>query len=228
MNEQFDRVAMHAVRRGCSKSSPTPRVCRCGQSVTVALFERGIRSTHAGAVARAVAEGFAHCLRRSVSRGRAAVSGRSARRNRPDAAFSDLGDPDRPLAQEMIDGGLRAVLTCVNPKHLDRSFAGRQFDRALLTTSPPGSTPAESAANSIPSPTTVRCLSPSQGRGRRGRRARWVRLCGRRVSNSIRVSIYPNRIVCLTVYRILTNRRPDRPCGGRIPRDTRRSPADRR
>ena len=38
----------------------------------------------------------------------------------------------------MVDSGLRSVLTCVNPKHLDRSFAGRQFDRALLNDLPPG------------------------------------------------------------------------------------------
>ena len=36
------------------------------------------------------------------------------------------------LAREMIDGGLRATLTCVDPKQLDRGFAGRSFDRTLL------------------------------------------------------------------------------------------------
>ena len=41
----------------------------------------------------------------------------------------------------MIDGGLRAVLTCINPKHLDRSFAGREFDRALLRDLPAGIDP---------------------------------------------------------------------------------------
>lgn len=41
----------------------------------------------------------------------------------------------------MIDGGLRAVLTCVNPKQLDRSFAGRHFDRSLLADLPPGIDP---------------------------------------------------------------------------------------
>jgi diphthamide synthase (EF-2-diphthine--ammonia ligase) len=38
----------------------------------------------------------------------------------------------------MVDTGLRSVLTCVNPKHLDRSFAGRQFDRTLLNDLPAG------------------------------------------------------------------------------------------
>jgi diphthamide synthase (EF-2-diphthine--ammonia ligase) len=36
------------------------------------------------------------------------------------------------LANEMIDGGLQAYLTCVDPKKLDASFAGRRFDASLL------------------------------------------------------------------------------------------------
>ena len=32
----------------------------------------------------------------------------------------------------MIDGGLRARLACVDPRKLDASLAGREFDRALL------------------------------------------------------------------------------------------------
>ena len=37
----------------------------------------------------------------------------------------------------MVAGGLRAHLTCVNPKKLDRSFAGRAFDASLLADLPP-------------------------------------------------------------------------------------------
>jgi uncharacterized protein (TIGR00290 family) len=36
------------------------------------------------------------------------------------------------LAREMVEGGLHARLTCIDPKKLDRSFAGRSFDAALL------------------------------------------------------------------------------------------------
>jgi uncharacterized protein (TIGR00290 family) len=36
------------------------------------------------------------------------------------------------LARDMIDGGLVAHLTCVDPKRLDAKFAGRKFDHALL------------------------------------------------------------------------------------------------
>jgi uncharacterized protein (TIGR00290 family) len=49
--------------------------------------------------------------------------------------------PTAALAREMVDGGLRAVLTCVDPKQLDASFAGRDFDAALLRELPPGVDP---------------------------------------------------------------------------------------
>ncbi len=40
------------------------------------------------------------------------------------------------LAREMLDAGLRASLVCVDPRKLDRSFAGRAFDDALLASLP--------------------------------------------------------------------------------------------
>lgn len=46
-------------------------------------------------------------------------------------------DDTRALAREMLDGGLRAVLTCVDPRQLDASFCGREFDAALLGELPP-------------------------------------------------------------------------------------------
>lgn len=38
----------------------------------------------------------------------------------------------RRLAREMLDGGLEAYLTCVDPQKLAPEFAGRKFDAALL------------------------------------------------------------------------------------------------
>ena len=45
--------------------------------------------------------------------------------------------PTDALAREMIAGGIRAKLTCVDPKQLPASFAGRDFDAALLRDLPP-------------------------------------------------------------------------------------------
>src|SRR5207249_11399775 len=41
------------------------------------------------------------------------------------------------LAREMINGGLKAMLTCVDTKQLSADFAGRAYDRALLADLPP-------------------------------------------------------------------------------------------
>ncbi len=45
--------------------------------------------------------------------------------------------PTDALARDMIAGGLRAKLVCVDTKQLPESFAGREFDNALLRDLPP-------------------------------------------------------------------------------------------
>jgi diphthamide synthase (EF-2-diphthine--ammonia ligase) len=47
----------------------------------------------------------------------------------------------RCLAEEMLAGGLSAYLTCIDPRKLDRSFAGRRFDAELLAALPSGVDP---------------------------------------------------------------------------------------
>jgi uncharacterized protein (TIGR00290 family) len=44
--------------------------------------------------------------------------------------------PTLELAWEMIDAGVKAKITCVDSKKLDKSFAGRDFDPALLESFP--------------------------------------------------------------------------------------------
>ena len=46
--------------------------------------------------------------------------------------FPIWGLPTAALARDMVAAGLRARLTCVDPKQLAASFAGRDFDAALL------------------------------------------------------------------------------------------------
>jgi uncharacterized protein (TIGR00290 family) len=139
MNEEFDRVAMHAVRRTLLEAQaaaarvplrtiPLPWPCSNEQ------YEARMRA----AVAQAVEEGFTHAAFgdlfledvRRYREERLAGTGLTP-------IFPLWGIPTSSLAEEMIDGGLRAILTCVSPKHLDRSFAGRQFDRSLLRDLPP-------------------------------------------------------------------------------------------
>jgi len=44
--------------------------------------------------------------------------------------------PTDQLARDMIAAGLRTHLVCVDPRHLDRSFAGREFNLQLLADLP--------------------------------------------------------------------------------------------
>ena len=89
------------------------------------------------AVARAVSEGFT-CVAfgdlfledvRKYREDRLAGTGLTP-------IFPIFGADTKALAREMIAAGLGARLTCVNPKILDRSFAGREFDAALLADLP--------------------------------------------------------------------------------------------
>ena len=60
-------------------------------------------------------------VRRPVSRGRAPLSRGAPRRHRPEPLFPLWKTkPTADLAREMIDGGLQARLTCVDPRKLDR------------------------------------------------------------------------------------------------------------
>ena len=73
------------------------------------------------------------------------------------------------LARQMLDAGLRAVLTCVDPKQLDERFVGRQYDEKLLAELPPGSIPAANGASFTRSATGAQSSVP---RSRDRRRCR--------------------------------------------------------
>jgi diphthamide synthase (EF-2-diphthine--ammonia ligase) len=139
INEAADRVAMHAVRRTLLEAQaeaaglplwtvPIPHQCPND------VYERAM----AGAVAKAVAEGFTH-----VAFGDLFLE--DVRRYREERLtgtglqplFPLFGSDTAALARRMIAEGLGARLTCINPSALDRSFAGREFDAALLNDLPP-------------------------------------------------------------------------------------------
>jgi uncharacterized protein (TIGR00290 family) len=139
VNEAFDRVAMHAVRRELLEaqaraaglplhavSIPYP----CPNEVYEAAMAGALASARAAGI-EAVAFGdlFLEDVRRYREERMAGTGLRPL--------FPLWGRPTRALAEEMIDGGLRARLTCVDPRALDASFAGRAFDRELLSALPP-------------------------------------------------------------------------------------------
>src|SRR5438552_11271643 len=140
INQDADRVAMHAVRTEVLEAQaralglplwkvPIPSPCPND------VYERAMGE----AVARAVAEGFTH-----IAFGDLFLE--DVRRYREDKLagtgltpiFPLFGSDTTVLAEQMIAAGLRARITCLNPKHLDRTFAGREFDAALLADLPSG------------------------------------------------------------------------------------------
>jgi uncharacterized protein (TIGR00290 family) len=54
-----------------------------------------------------------------------------------EAIFPLWGRDTGALAREFIAAGFEAVLVCIDPRRLDRSFAGRRFDAELLADLPP-------------------------------------------------------------------------------------------
>jgi len=134
VNEVANRVAMHAVRVDVLQAQadalglplwqiPIPSPCPND------VYERAM----AAAVARAVADGFTH-----VSFGDLFLE--DIRRYREEKLagtglmplFPLFGSDTRALAREMVAAGLGARITCLNPKVMDRKFAGREFDQSLL------------------------------------------------------------------------------------------------
>jgi diphthamide synthase (EF-2-diphthine--ammonia ligase) len=55
--------------------------------------------------------------------------------------FPLFGRDTSALAREMVEAGLRARVTCIDPRQLDRSFAGRDFDATFLDDLPPSLDP---------------------------------------------------------------------------------------
>ena len=51
--------------------------------------------------------------------------------------FPLFGSDTAALARDMIDGGLRASICCVDTQQLDPAYAGHAFDRSLLDALPP-------------------------------------------------------------------------------------------
>ncbi len=138
VNEAHARVAMHAVRIELLEAQ--------SQAVGLPLWPVAIPSpcsnaeyeaAMAGAIERAKAEGitvmafgdlFLEDIRRYREE-RLAGSGIEPK-------FPIWGLPTDKLAREMINGGLRARVTCVDPRQLPKSFAAREFDGEFLADLP--------------------------------------------------------------------------------------------
>jgi uncharacterized protein (TIGR00290 family) len=138
VNAEHDRVAMHAVRRTLLRM----------QADAVGLGVREIdlpwpcsnedyERIMAGACAEAVADGVTHVAFGDLFLDDVrAYRVEKMRGTGLEPLFPLWGRDTAELASEMIETGLRAILTCVDPEQLDPSFAGRELDRRLLADLP--------------------------------------------------------------------------------------------
>ncbi len=140
LNAAFDRVAMHSTRRALLEEQaaatglplrtvPLPWPCSNEQ------YEAAMRAACHAAVSDGIeAMAFGDLFLEDIRRYREeklAGTGLSP-------VFPVWGLDTRHLAEEMITGGLRARIVCVDPKKLPAEFAGRDFDDDLLRDLPPG------------------------------------------------------------------------------------------
>lgn len=50
--------------------------------------------------------------------------------------FPIWGIPTKQLSQQMVDSGLKAVITCLDPKQIAKEFAGREYSESFLNDIP--------------------------------------------------------------------------------------------
>jgi uncharacterized protein (TIGR00290 family) len=134
ITETYDRVAMHGVRNSvldrqiaalglpCIKI-PIPNAC------TNEIYDARM----ADAIGEIQAQGVQHIVFGDLFLEdiRAYREERLARASMK-GVFPLWKRDTRALAQQMIDEGIVAYLVCVDPKKVERRFAGRKFDRDLL------------------------------------------------------------------------------------------------
>jgi uncharacterized protein (TIGR00290 family) len=143
VTEGYDRVSMHGVRRALLASQaerlgvPLVEVAippGCSNEV----YERRLERALAGQSLRGIATfAFGDLFLEDV---------RAYREEKLATAgyhglFPLWGRDTIDLAHEFIDAGFEATLTCVDPRKLDASFAGRLFDEQLLADLPYGVDP---------------------------------------------------------------------------------------
>lgn len=140
INRAFGRVAMHAVRLALLNRQAE---AACLPLVVVPLPWPCSNAQYEEALHHALVEAAARFNVTHIAFGDLYLEDVRAYRERQLEAiglhplFPLWGRPTAALAQEMIAGGLRAYVTCVDPRRLPASFAGHAFDAALLAALPP-------------------------------------------------------------------------------------------
>jgi uncharacterized protein (TIGR00290 family) len=143
VNQVHDRVAMHAVRRELLRAQ--------AHAAGLPLFEVDLPYPCSNAEYESLMQAF---VTRAQALGVSAVAFgdlfledvRAYRERQLTGTglapvFPLWGKPTPALAREMIAAGLKAQLTCVDPKQIAKHFAGRSFDHRLLQELPASADP---------------------------------------------------------------------------------------
>lgn len=138
INTAFERVAMHAVRVALLRQQ--------AQAVGLPLYLIEIpypctNEQYAAAMTALVASAQAEGVRCMAFGDLYLEDVRRYREERMqgtgiEPVFPLWGKPTRPLLQEMLANGVRACLTCVDPRVLPAEFAGRELTAELLARMP--------------------------------------------------------------------------------------------
>jgi uncharacterized protein (TIGR00290 family) len=142
-NAEADRVAMHAVRRALVHAQvdrlgiplfPVELPHPCPNEDYEALMGAALAAARDAGVDEVV---FGDLFLEDVRAYRiAAMAGTGIC-----PTFPLWGRPTDALAKEMLDVGIRAVVTCVDTDQLAASFVGRRFDASFLADLPAGVDP---------------------------------------------------------------------------------------
>lgn len=142
-NSDSDRVAMHAVRRELVEAQaeriglalwPVELPWPCSNAIYEScLLEACRRAISEGVTAVAFGDLFLEEIR--------AYRERQMQGTGLDPLFPVWQIPTAELARNLIAAGVKAKITCVDRAKLDASFAGREFDTALLNDLPAGIDP---------------------------------------------------------------------------------------
>lgn len=143
INSAFERVAMHAVRIELLREQAQavglplhlieiPNPCS-DEQYAAAMSDFMVHARDEGVQCMAFGDLYLQDVRRYREE--------RMRGTGIEAVFPLWEKPTRGLLQEMLAGGLRACLTCVDPRVLSAEFAGRELTEALLESMPPGIDP---------------------------------------------------------------------------------------
>jgi uncharacterized protein (TIGR00290 family) len=143
INAAFDRVAMHGTRATVLRAqaaaaglplieAPLPWPCS-NQQYEAVMRDVCAAALRDGVQAMAFGDLYLEDVRRYREE-RLAGTGIAP-------VFPLWGRDTRELVGEMLDGGLRARITCLDPRKLSATFAGRELDASLLAELPGGSDP---------------------------------------------------------------------------------------